>query len=140
MAMSLNKVQLIGNLTRDPEIKTTTGNSLLATFSLATNHTWIDKDGQKQEKPEYHSINVWGKLAEICQQYVSKGQKLYIEGRIQTKEWEAENGEKKFRTEIIAEKLIILSSPKYNHSEPETNNSTDLSDNDDSLDINDLPF
>lgn len=108
MAMSLNKVQLIGNLTRDPEMKQIPGGQVVTTFSLATNLSWTDASGQKQDKAEYHNIVAWRKLAEICGQYLKKGGKVYIEGRIQTRTWEAEDGSKRYRTEIVADNMIML--------------------------------
>lgn len=108
MAMSLNKVQLIGNLTRDPELRQIPGGSTVATFSIATNFTWTDQSGQKQEKTEFHNIVAWRKLAEICGQYLKKGSKVYIEGRLQTRDWEGEDGVKRYKTEIIAENMIML--------------------------------
>ncbi len=106
--MSLNRVQLIGNLTRDPEMRQIPGGSTVANFAIATNFTWTDKNGQKQEKVEFHNIVVWGKLAEICSQYLKKGSKAFIEGRLQTREWEGEDGVKRYKTEIIAENMIML--------------------------------
>ena len=108
MAMSLNKVQLIGNLTRDPELRQIPGGSTVATFSIATNFTWTDQSGQKQEKTEFHNIVAWRKLAEICGQYLKKGGKVYIEGRLQTRDWEGEDGVKRYKTEIIADNMIML--------------------------------
>jgi len=108
MAMSLNRAQLIGNLTRDPEMKQIPGGQAVTTFSLATNLSWTDASGQKQDKAEYHNIVAWRKLAEICGQYLKKGTKVFIEGRIQTRAWEAEDGAKKYRTEIVAENMIML--------------------------------
>lgn len=108
MAMSLNKVQLIGNLTRDPEMKQIPGGQVVATFGMATNLTWTDSSGQKQTKVEFHNIVAWRKLAEICGQYLKKGSKCYIEGRLQTRDWEGEDGVKRYRTEIVADNMIML--------------------------------
>lgn len=108
MAGSLNKATLIGNLTRDPETKQTTGGQTVCTFGIATNRTWKDTAGQKQEQVEYHNIVAWGKLGEICGQYLNKGKKVYIEGRLQTRDWEGQDGVKRYRTEIIAEDMIML--------------------------------
>jgi len=112
MAMSLNRAQLIGNLTRDPEMKQIPGGQVVTTFSIATNFTWNDQAGQKQEKVEFHNIVAWRKLAEICGQFLKKGSKVFIEGRIQTRNWEAEDGSKKYRTEIIADSMIMLDGKK----------------------------
>lgn len=106
--MSLNKVQLIGNLTRDPEVRQIPGGATVTSFGLATNLSWTDQSGQRQDKAEFHNIVAWRKLAEICGQYLKKGMKVYIEGRIQTREWEAEDGTKKYRTEIVADNMIML--------------------------------
>lgn len=106
--MSLNRAQIIGNVTRDPELRQIPGGQTVASFSVATNFTWTDSSGQKQEKAEFHNIVVWRKLAEIVGQYVKKGSKVYVEGRIQTRDWEGEDGVKRYRTEIVAENVIIL--------------------------------
>lgn len=108
MAMSLNKVQLIGNLTRDPEMRQIPGGQVVASFGLATNLSWTDQSGQRQDKAEFHNIVAWRKLAEICGQYLKKGSKCYIEGRIQTRSWEAEDGSKRYKTEIVADNMIML--------------------------------
>lgn len=99
---------IIGNLTRDPEVRTTATGQNVATFGVATNHTWKDQAGVKQEKAEFHNVVAWGKLAEICGQYLGKGRKVYIEGRLQTREWDGQDGAKRNRTEIVAENMIML--------------------------------
>jgi single-strand DNA-binding protein len=101
--MYLNKVYLIGNLTQDPEFKALPSGSSVVTFSLATNRTWTDKQGQRQETAEYHNVVDYGKQAETISQYVRKGSLLFIEGRLQTRSWEAQDGQKKYRTEIIVD-------------------------------------
>ena len=106
--MTLNKVMLIGNLTRDPELRTTTSGQQVASFGIATSRQWKNQAGQKQEQTEYHNIVVWGRLAEICKQYLGKGRKVYIEGRMQTREWEGQDGVKRQRTEIVTENMIML--------------------------------
>ncbi len=106
--MNLNRAQIIGNLTRDPETRTTPNGQTVANFSVATTHVWKDAAGAKQEKPEYHNIVAWGKLAEICQQYLGKGRKIFVEGRLQTRDWEGQDGVKRYRTEIVAENMIML--------------------------------
>jgi len=108
MAMSLNRAQLIGNLTRDPEVRQIPGGATVTTFSIATNLTWTDQSGQKHEKVEFHNIVAWRKLGEICGQYLKKGMKVFIEGRIQTRDWEGEDGQKRYRTEIVADNMIML--------------------------------
>lgn len=106
--MNLNKAMIIGNLTRDPELKNTPSGLPVATFAVATNMIWKDQSGQRQEKVEYHNIVAWRKLAQICGQYLRKGSKVYVEGRIQTRDWTGQDGIKRYRTEIIADNLIML--------------------------------
>jgi single-strand DNA-binding protein len=106
--MNLNRATIIGNLTRDPELRTTTTGQTVASFGVATNHSWKDANGQKQEKAEFHNVTAWGKLAEICGQYLGKGRKVYVEGRLQTREWQAQDGTKRNRTEIVCENMIML--------------------------------
>lgn len=108
MAFSLNRAQVIGNVTRDPEVRQTGGGQMVASFSVATNSSWTDKTGQRQEKAEFHNIVVWGKLAEIAQAYVKKGRKIYVEGRMQTRDWDGEDGQKRYKFEIVAENMILL--------------------------------
>ncbi|MFZ2804495.1 MAG: single-stranded DNA-binding protein [Patescibacteria group bacterium] len=106
--MNLNRAMIIGNLTRDPETRTTPNGQSVCNFSVATSSQWTNAAGQKQERVEYHPIVAWGKLADICTQYLAKGRKVYVEGRLQTREWEAQDGAKKQRTEIVAENMIML--------------------------------
>ncbi len=106
--MNLNKAMIIGNLTRDPEVKTTPSGQSVSSFSVATNRVWTNAQGQKQEAVEYHNIVAWGKLAEICGQYLNKGKKVYIEGRLQTRDWQGQDGVKRYKTEIVAENMIML--------------------------------
>ena len=103
--MNLNKVQLIGRLTRDPEIRTTPSGQTVATLSIATNRTWNDKAGQKQEKSEFHNIVIWGRLAEIAGQYLTKGQEAYFEGRLETRSYTGKDGVERRTTEIVAENM-----------------------------------
>lgn len=106
--MNLNKAMIIGNLTRDPEIRNTPNGQTVASFSVATNMVWTDQSGQKQEKAEFHNVVAWRRLAEICGQYLKKGAKVYIEGRLQTRDWAGQDGVKRYRTEIVAENMIML--------------------------------
>lgn len=109
MAKSLNKVLLIGNLGKDPELRYTPGGVPVASFSLATNESWKDQDGNLQERTEWHNIVAWRKLAEICGEYLKKGKKIYIEGRIQTRSYDDKNtGAKRYVTEIVADNMIML--------------------------------
>ena len=110
--MNLNKVQLIGRLTRDPELRTTPSGQSVATVGLATNRTWNDKSGQKQEKTEFHNIVMWGRLAEISGQYLTKGQEAYFEGRLETRVYTGKDGVEKRTTEIIAENMQMGSRPQ----------------------------
>ncbi len=107
--MNLNKAMLIGNLTADPEVRTTPSGQNVASFSIATNFVWKDQQGQKQTKAEFHNIVAWGKLADIISQYLKKGAKVYIEGRLQTQSWTGQQDNvKRYRTEINAENMIML--------------------------------
>ncbi|MFH1233747.1 MAG: single-stranded DNA-binding protein [Patescibacteria group bacterium] len=106
--MNLNKAMIIGNLTRDPEIRNTATGQSVASFGVATNLVWKDQSGQKQEKVEFHNVTAWRRLAEICGQYLKKGAKVYIEGRLQTDSWVGKDGVKRFTTKIIAENMIML--------------------------------
>lgn len=106
--MNLNRAMIIGNLTRDPEVRTTPNGQSVCTLGVATNRNWTDSSGNKQEDVEFHSVVAWGKLAEICGQYLGKGRKIFIEGRLKTREWQGQDGAKKQRTEIIAENMIML--------------------------------
>jgi single-strand DNA-binding protein len=108
MAMSLNRVQLIGNLTRDPELKQIPSGQMVCSFGIATNYTYNDSSGEKQTKTEFHNIVAWGKLADICGQYLKKGQKIFCEGRMQTRDWEGEDGVKRSRTEVNLDNMIML--------------------------------
>lgn len=107
--MDLNKAMLIGNVTKDPEVKVTPSGQTVATFGIATNTNWVDKSGVKQEKAEFHNIVAWSKLAEIIGKYVKKGGKVFVEGRMQTRSWDDPSGVKKYRAEIVADNLIMLS-------------------------------
>lgn len=111
---SLNKVMLLGNLGRDPEVRYTASGRAVASFTLATTFTWRDQDGSDQEKTEWHRIVAWGRLGEICGEYLSKGQKVYIEGRIQSRDWEDQDGNKRTTVEIVANDMIMLGSPGQN--------------------------
>lgn len=106
---SLNKAQIIGNLTRDPELKSTQSGQAVCTVGVASNRRWTDSSGVKHEEAEYHNIVCWGKLAEICAEYLKKGAKVFFEGRLKTRNWEDESGVKHYRTEIVAEDMIMLS-------------------------------
>lgn len=103
--MNLNKVFIIGNLTRDVNLRTTPSGQSVADFGVATNRVWVNANGQKQQETEFHNIVVWGKMAELCSQYLSKGRLVFIEGRIRTRSWQDSNNQKRVKTEIIAENI-----------------------------------
>jgi len=105
---SLNKVQLIGNLGRDPEIRFTPSGTAVVNFTMATSDSWTDRDGNSQDRTEWHRIVAFGKLAEIINQYLSKGRRVYIEGRLQTRSWEDKDGNKRNTTEVVATEMIML--------------------------------
>lgn len=107
-SMNLNRAMIIGNLTRDPEVRTTPTGQTVAHFAVATNRVWTNAAGQRQEEVEYHNIVAWRKLAEICGQYLNKGRKVYVEGRLRTHDWVGQDGLKRNRTEIIADNMIML--------------------------------
>lgn len=108
--MDLNKVMLIGNLTRDPETRVTPQGTNVCSFGLATNFVFTDASGSKQQRAEFHNIVAWRKLGEICQQYLKKGSKIFVEGRLQTRTWDGNDGKKNYRTEVIMDNMIMLDS------------------------------
>ncbi len=108
---SLNKVILIGNLGRDPEVRYTQNGTAVANFTLATNEVWTDKGGERQERTEWHRIVVWGKQAEIVREYLSKGRQVYVEGSLQTRQWDDREGNKRTTTEIKAARVLMLGRP-----------------------------
>ncbi len=110
--MNVNKVMLVGRLTRDPEVRTTQTGQSVTSISLATNRFWKDKSGQKQDQTEFHNVVLWGRLAEIAGQYLSKGQEAYIEGRLQTRKYTAKDGLERRTTEIVAENMQLGSRPQ----------------------------
>lgn len=141
---SLNKAMIIGNLTRDPEIRNTPSGQTVASFSVATNLTWTDQAGQQQSKTEFHNVIAWRKLGEICGQYLSKGTKVYIEGRLQTSEWNGQDGNKRQRTEIVADSMIILTPKGGAPTGSSKNNNEEIilpeGEGDDEIKIEDIPF
>ncbi len=106
--MSLNKVMLLGRLGQDPELKYTPSGSAVCNFSLATTESWSDKSGQKQERTEWHRVVIWGKLGELCNQYLSKGRQAFVEGTLQTRSWEGKDGQKRYTTEINAKNVQFI--------------------------------
>ena len=105
---SVNKVILIGNLTRDPELRQTTNGQTIATFGLATNREWVTSGEEKKSSAEFHECVAWAKLAEICSKYLKKGKFVYVEGYLKTRSWDTEEGIRKFKTEIVVEDMIML--------------------------------
>ncbi|MBN2226780.1 MAG: single-stranded DNA-binding protein [candidate division Zixibacteria bacterium] len=139
---SVNKVILIGNLGKDPELKYTPGGQAVANFSLATTEKWRDKDGNMQDKTEWHNIVLWGRQAEIAKEYLAKGRQVYIEGRIQTRSWDDKDGNKRYTTEIVGQRMQFLGTRDQSASPvpagdmpPQAPQPNDLSGEDD-----DLPF
>ncbi|MBI2415269.1 MAG: single-stranded DNA-binding protein [Candidatus Kerfeldbacteria bacterium] len=141
--MDLNKVMIIGRVTKDPEVRTIPSGQTVATFSLATNRQWTDQAGQRQEKAEFHNIVAWRKLAEIIQQYVKKGMRLYVEGRMETRSWQDQQGVKKYRTEVVADNMIMLDS-KHSGAASNTNVTTApepvVNAPSDEITVEDIPF
>ena len=137
--MDLNKAQIIGRLTRDPELKTTPQGQNVTTVGVATNRTWKDQQGMKQEQVEFHNVVAWGKLAEIMSQYLASGRRVFIEGRIQTRDWQAQDGSKRTRTEIVADNMIMLDSKGQadDGSQPASKKPTN---NTDEPTVEDIPF
>ncbi|VAV85826.1 Single-stranded DNA-binding protein [hydrothermal vent metagenome] len=135
----VNKVILVGRLGADPEIRYTPSGAAVANFTLATSENWKDKDGNKQEKTEWHKIVVFAKLAEICGQYLNKGKQIYIEGRIQTRSWEDREGNKKYTTEIVANQMQMLGSPGQNQQQAAPAGAPKASEND-PPELDDIPF
>jgi single-strand DNA-binding protein len=109
--MSVNKVILVGNLGKDPDLRYTAGGTAVCTFSLATSERYKDRDGQQQEKTEWHNIVAWRQLAEICGKYLTKGKQVYIEGKIQTRSYDDRDGNKRYITEIVADQMQMLGRP-----------------------------
>jgi len=109
MAEGLNKAILIGNLGADPEIRYTQSNTAVCKLRVATNESWVNKAGERQDRTEWHQVVVWGKQGEVTEKYLSKGSQVYIEGRIQTRSWEDRDGNKRYTTEIVANKVLFLS-------------------------------
>jgi single-strand DNA-binding protein len=130
MGRGLNKVLLIGNLGRDPEMRYTPNGKPVTSFSLAATRNWVSADGERHDETEWFNVVAWGNLAEICNQHLNKGQKVYVEGRLQTRSWEDGNGQKHFRTEVVANEMIILTD------RPEQSESLNSA----KIDTGDIPF
>jgi single-strand DNA-binding protein len=136
----VNKVILIGRLGKDPDVRYTPDGTMVTNFNLATDEQWKDKSGEKVQKTEWHRIVTWGKLAEICGNYLVKGKLVFIEGRIQTRSWEDKEGVKRFTTEIIASNMQMLDSKGQSKTEDASLDATSTSPNDGSAPLDDVPF
>lgn len=119
MARSINKANLLGNLTRDPDLKYLPKGTPVCNFTVATNRTWKDSSGQEQSEANFHRVVAWGKLAEICGQYLSKGSRAYVEGRISNRSWEDKEGQTRYITEIVANEVIFLDNKGAQQASPE---------------------
>ena len=128
MPRGLNKLLLIGNVGGAPEVKTLPSGSIVAEFSVATNQEWKDRDGQKQTKTEWHNCKAWDKLADIVGQYVVKGMQVYVEGRLETRSWDADDGSKRYRTEVRVFELQLLSGREGGSEAPPAQVGTDEDD------------
>lgn len=150
--MDLNRVTLLGRLTRDPELRTTPSGQQVATVGIATGRTWTDKNGVKQERTEFHNCVLWGRLAEIAAQYLNKGSQVYVEGRLQTRDWVGQDGVKRYRTEIVVTNLIMLGGSRKGSSSSSAPTAQDdfgstkgldefnAQSDDDDIKVEDIPF
>ena len=120
---SINKVMLIGNLGADPEVRSTGSGQTVATLRMATTERWLDKSGQKSEKTEWHRVIVWGRQAELCKEYLAKGRSVYVEGKLQTREWTDKEGNKRYTTEVVAQRIQFLGAPAGKSRSAETGTS-----------------
>lgn len=145
MSASLNRATIIGNITRDVELKKTQAGQSVCSFGVATNRSWKNKDGEKQEDVEFHNVVAWGKLAEIIAQYLGKGSKVYIDGRLQTREWEGKDGNKGRTTEIVAENMVMLGGKgeggnTTRHNDMGGIETTNTPNTNDEISIDEIPF
>ncbi|MCL5256304.1 MAG: single-stranded DNA-binding protein [Chloroflexi bacterium] len=135
MTKSLNKVMLIGNLGKDPEMRYTPGGSAVTTFSVACSRTWTTPDGESKEETEWFNVVAWTKLAELCNQYLTKGSRVYIEGRLRTRSWEGQDGQKRYRTEVVANDMVMLDGKSR-----EPASGSRFEEDIPNVDIDDIPF
>jgi single-strand DNA-binding protein len=150
ITMDLNRAQIIGRVTQDPELRQTPSGQSVVSFSVATNRSWKDSSGEQKYQTEFHNIVAWGKLAEIIGNYAKKGKRVYVEGRLQTRSWEDNNGEKHRKTEIVADNLILLDGgsrseyveepPIVDESSKEEEKQSNEKHSDDDISIEDVPF
>jgi len=132
MSRGLNKVMIIGNLGRDPEIRYTSGGKPVTTFSVATSRSWVTSEGDRREATEWFNVVAWGNLAEICNQYLRKASRVYVDGHLQTRNWESQDGHRHSRTELVANEMLIL--------DPRPSSASRQSEYQGSDDEPDLPF
>ena len=144
--MDLNRATILGRLTRDPEIRTTNSGQNVASMAIATNRVWKDQSGVKQERSEFHNCVLWGKLGDIAGQYLSKGRRVYVEGRIETRDWTGQDGVKRYRTEIVVDNMIMLDGPRGSAGAPQAGAPVSTSPapsapvSDDEIKVEDIPF
>ena len=134
---NVNKVIILGNMARDPEIKTTQGGQKIATFTLATNRQWTAKSGEKNSLAEFHNVVAWGKLAEICADFLYKGRPAYVEGYLKTRSWETDSGAKAYRTEIVAQNVVMLGASKQGLQDDEEKAVSEIGASDDDFSFDD---
>lgn len=128
MGRGLNKVMIIGNVGRDPEMRFTPGGRPVTSFSVATSRSWTSSEGERHEETEWFNVVAWGNLAEICKTHLAKGQQVYVEGRLQTRGWEDDTGKKHFRTELVANEMILLGerhNASHHSQDPNDDDTTD---------------
>lgn len=160
MARSFNQAIIVGNMARDPELRTTQNGRSVASFAVATNRVWQDQNGETQEQADFHNIVAWGKLAELADQYLSKGRRVMVVGRLQTRSWEGDDGKKNYRTEIVANELNFMDGPgggngsgddnsisqdntkgsKDTQSDKKSGEDVQIEDLDDDVDLSEVPF
>jgi single-strand DNA-binding protein len=157
MARSFNQAIVVGNLARDPELRTTQNGRSVTSFAVATNRVWQDQNGETQEQADFHNVVAWAKLAELADQYLSKGRRVMVVGRLQTRSWEDQDGKKNYRTEIVANELNFMDGPGGSNSgndqasqektddggdqsEKQGEGDVQIEDLDDDVDLNEVPF
>lgn len=148
--MDLNRATILGRLTQDPELRNTSTGKSVTNMTVATNRVWTDGNGTKQEQTEFHNCVLWGKLGEIAAQYLSKGRRVYAEGRIETRDWTGQDGVKRYRTELVLDNMIMLDGPQGggnsaprsggNAPMPSDNNPPPHNDGGDEIRVEDIPF
>lgn len=137
--MNLNKVIIMGNLTRDPEIKALPSGTQVANIGIATNRFWVDRNGQKQKEAEFHNIVAFGKTAEIVKQYLTKGSSVFIEGRLKTRDWQGQDGVKRYKTEVVAERLQLGPRNNFSGQNSNQNNNINQTNQTENLDVIEYP-